>query len=597
MNSAEIRAGIIGRGASFASPFGTRRLVYCDWTASSRAHRMVEEVIARDVLPLYGNTHDTHSICGRQSTCFREEARQIVAQATNAKVATGDNEGGASKDVVIFTGAGATGASNALVHILGVKERARGAVVLVGPFEHHSNIIPWRESGARIVRIAEAKDGRVDRVDLERALREARDAAAPLVIGAFCAASNVTGVLSDVDAITALLHAHGALAVWDYATAGPYVPIDMNPARGDGRFAKDAVFFSPHKFLGGVNSPGVLVLKKKLCRNAVPRQPGGGTVFFVTEHAHRFLSNRMEREEGGTPDIVGTVRAGLAMHLLRCADPRGELRAEELAITQRVHARLRAAPGLVVLGPSPARVARLPIFSFLVRVGRPDSDVFLHHNFVTRILNDVFGIQARGGCACAGPYAQTLLGMTRADPNAAAAGAGEGRAMDARFTGAFEAALLAKNELLRPGFTRLSLPWLLSEKEVEYVCAALALVARDGWRLLPVYQFNHANGEWFHKKSLNKFPARKWLSSALKSLRHGISGGGGGAAAATAAATAATAATEAAALEADASEAEVLAAQLASGARLLRGAALRRHERRRSTNGAVRFFCLPLHFT
>ena len=471
MAHTDVRDGIIGRGASFASPFGSRRMVYCDWTASSRAHRMVEEVIARDVLPLYGNTHDTHSICGRQSTCFREEARQIVAQSTNAKVATGDNEGGSSKDVVIFTGAGATGASNALVHILGVKERASagGAVVLVGPFEHHSNIIPWRESGARIVRIAEAKDGRVDRVDLERALREARDAAVPLVIGAFCAASNVTGVLSDVDAITALLHAHGALAVWDYATAGPYVPIDMNPARGDGRFAKDAVFFSPHKFLGGVNSPGVLVMKKSLCRNAVPRQPGGGTVFFVTEHAHRFLSNRMEREEGGTPDIVGTVRAGLAMHLLRSADPRGELRAEELAITERVYARLRATPSLVILGPSPTRVARLPIFSFLVRVGGGASDVYLHHNFVTRILNDVFGIQARGGCACAGPYAQSLLGMTRPDPHAAVASMGEEHATTAKFTDAFEAALLAKNELLRPGFTRLSLPWLLSDVEVRGV--------------------------------------------------------------------------------------------------------------------------------
>ena len=496
------RSGVIGLAETFTTPFGARRLVYTDWTASSRAHQLVEDVIARDVLPLYGNTHDTHSICGRQSTCFREEARQIVAQATNAKVSTGDNEGGSSKDVVIFAGAGATGAANALVHILGVKERcaasaSRAVVVLVGPFEHHSNILPWRESGAHVVRIAEDAEGRVDLAHLQRALAEANatsaDAtSAPLVIGAFCAASNVTGVLTDVDAVSALLHANGALAVWDYATAGPYLPIDMNPARGDGAYAKDAVFFSPHKFLGGVNSPGVLVVKKRLCRNVVPRQPGGGTVFFVTDNTHRFLSSRSEREEGGTPDIIGTVRAGLAMHLLRTVDPEGTaIRDEELALARSVHAQLSAsAPNLVLLGPPTPRgddvsvsgsgVERLPIFSFLIRVESSGSDgraasavatsavgnVYLHHNFVTRILNDVFGIQARGGCACAGPYSQTLLGMTRLDPSASQGG-GSGKR---RYVEAFEDALLAKDEILRPGFTRLSLPWTLSPCEVRYVC-------------------------------------------------------------------------------------------------------------------------------
>ena len=295
------REGILGRDATFATPFSpATRIVYADWTASSRAHEIVESTVARDVLPFYGNTHDHHSQCGHQSTAFREEARQIVAQACNAKTSIGDNDGGTSKDVVIFAGAGATGATNKLVHILGVKARCAAAAeagappavsppvtVLVGPFEHHSNILPWRESGAYIVRVAESPEtGLVDLDDLRVQLKKAQsNPRTSLVIGAFAAASNVTGVLTDVDKVTALLHEHGALAVWDYATAGPYVPIDMNPPSViDGKvtsvsLAKDAVVFSPHKFLGGVNTPGVLVVKKSLCRNPVPQEPGGGRCF------------------------------------------------------------------------------------------------------------------------------------------------------------------------------------------------------------------------------------------------------------------------------------------------------------------------------
>lgn len=550
-----VRAGVLGRDATFATPFSeATRVVYADWTASSRAHAVVERTVTQDVLPYYGNTHDHHSQCGHQSTAFREEARQIVAQACNAKTSIGDNDGGTSKDVVIFAGAGATGATNKLVHILGIKARCAAAVasapasaseascegdssaaaptstppvtVLVGPFEHHSNILPWRESGAFIVRVAEdPRTGLVDLKDLRAHLRATqRDPATTLVIGAFAAASNVTGVLTDVDAVTALLHEHGALAVWDYATAGPYVPIDMNPPSIiNGKvtsvsLAKDAVVFSPHKFLGGVNTPGVLVVKKSLCRNPVPQEPGGGTVFFVTKDAHRFLSNRAEREEGGTPDIVGTVRAGLALQLKTTVGARN-IFDEELRVARHCSVRLRGIPNLAVLGPrcrggreANTGAMRLPIFSFLVRAtgsGAPhEEQKFLHYNFVTRLLNDVFGVQARGGCACAGPYAQDLLGMTRE--------------MDGHdettFVDAFERALLGKNELLRPGFTRISFPWVMTEEEVEYVCCAVEAVAENGWRMLPQYRYDHETGEWSHRSRLNKFPNRVWISRAFQEM-------------------------------------------------------------------------------
>ena len=515
-------------GGNYSTPFGTKRLVYTDWTASARAHQGIEDFIQRDVLPFYGNTHDHHSLCGHQSTAFREEARQVVAQATNAKLSIGDNEGGKSKDVVIFAGTGATGATNKLVHILGlhamVAEATRNGttlpVILVGPFEHHSNLLPWRETGSRVLRIKENEQGQLDLLDLESRLIEVTKtgpntttaAAPPLIVGTFAAASNVTGVLTDVDLVTALLHRYNALAIFDYATAGPYVPMDMNPpmnAKGD-VLAKDAIIFSPHKFLGGVNTPGVLVVKKSLCINQVPSSPGGGTVFYVTENAHRFLSNRSEREEGGTPDIVGTIRAGLACQL-KTSIGIDNIYQEEMKISTKIYTWLKTnCQHLILLGPDNSTTPRLPIFSFLIRApkhisGNLKNGMFLHYNYVTRLLNDVFGIQARGGCACAGPYAQDLLGMSSRSFNGVT------------YSDLFETSLLNKNELLRPGFTRLSFPWMLSEEEVEYVCHALQSISTHGWRLLPQYKYDHASGEWSHKTRLNKFPNRIWLSRAFSS--------------------------------------------------------------------------------
>ena len=520
MSFEDARANLIS-GGTFTTPFGAKRLVYTDWTASARAHQGIEDFILRDVLPFYGNTHDHHSLCGHQSTAFREEARQIVAQTTNAKLSIGDNEGGKSKDVVVFAGTGATGATNKLVHILGLRRLVAEAtlnattlpVVLVGPFEHHSNLLPWRETGARVLRIQEDAYGQLDLLDLQNRLVEIQTSAVspppPLIVGTFAAASNVTGVLTNVDQVTALLHRYGALAIFDYATAGPYVPMDMNPPvnnNGD-ILAKDAIIFSPHKFLGGVNTPGVLVVKKYVCNNPVPSSPGGGTVFFVTEDGHRFLSNRSEREEGGTPDIVGTIRAGLACQLKTTLGSTTILK-EEMLLSRTIHQRLSTrCPNMVILGPDGETTPRLPIFSFLIRVPHSiryeGGKEYLHYNYVTRLLNDIFGIQARGGCACAGPYAQDLLGMSSRSLN------GE------TYSDLFETSLLNKNELLRPGFTRLSFPWMLSEEEVDYVCNALQCVSEHGWRMLPQYKYDHSTGEWSHKSRLNKFPHRIWLSRAF----------------------------------------------------------------------------------
>ncbi|KAL3661679.1 hypothetical protein V7S43_013438 [Phytophthora oleae] len=493
-----VARNVIGRQTLFESPFGSRALCYADFTASSKPLQCIEDYLNREVMPLYGNTHTTTSITGLQTTCFRHEARQIVAQAVNAKIT-----GRGAEDCVLFTGQGSTSAVSKLVQALGLQQFSVNApvdhrpVVFVGPFEHHSNLLPWRESSAEVVTIPENALGLMDLEALEAQL--VKYAARPLKVGAFSAASNLTGVLTDVDAVSALLHQHGALACWDYATCAPYVNIDMNPVVTDEArrpfVYKDAVFMSGHKFIGGPGSPGVLIVKKRLLTNAVPTVPGGGTVFFVTENDHRYLSNRAEREEGGTPDILGSIRLGLAFELKQRVGTKNIMTLERRNV-ERVRESLQKNKNIVLLGRQDGDVDQIPVFSFLVRFG----DRFLHYNFVCALLNDLFGIQTRGGCQCAGPYATRLLGLARRDVLA------------------LENALIAKKEMLRPGFTRMSFPYFMSSAELEYVLAAVNFVATDGWKFLPQYKFNHKSGVWKHWTRFTKFPDRKWISHFATAL-------------------------------------------------------------------------------
>jgi len=444
----------------------------------------------------------------------------MVAEAVNAKVT-----GKVAEDVVLFCGAGTTAAVAKLVGILGLNQMPSGGegdvgegggegtvavrrpVVLVGPMEHHSNLLPWRESAAEVHTVRSNATGRVDLAHLEELLR--LHAGAPLLVGTFTAASNVTGLVEDVDAVTALLHAHGALSFWDYASAAPYVKVDMNPTSSEA-LRKDAVFFSPHKFVGGVNTPGVLVVKKRLLGNAVPSEPGGGTVFYVTDSHHRYLSNREEREEGGTPDIVGAARVALCLKLKRLAAPLVPA-AHAAHLSAGLTALRAAAPALVLLGdagPSAGPAAddaavRLPVFSFLVRWADPGAaragsgtgGRFLHYNFVCALLNDLFGVQSRGGCQCAGPYSQRLLGLSRSGSH-----------------GLEQCLLEEKAEVLRPGYSRLSLPYAMSPAEVDYVLACVAFVARRGWLFLPQYRLEFKTGECKHRSRATRFPERRWLS-------------------------------------------------------------------------------------
>ena len=446
-DAGELAQTLIGEGVMIPGLNGDVPLVYADYVASGRAMRPVEAFISEKLLPFYANSHTEASYCGQYVTRLRRDARAEIARLTGA----GDD------CEVIFAGSGATAGLNRLVKLLGIEEATR-PVVFIGPYEHHSNILPWRESRAEVVEIPEGTEGGVDLVALEAALVAHADA--DLKIGSFSAASNVTGIITDPDPVTRLLRAHGALAVWDYAGGGPYLPIDMG---AHGAEPKDAVVVSPHKFPGGPGASGVLVLRRDAVRARNPSWPGGGTVSFVSPWSHRYADSLAAREEAGTPNVVGDIRAALAF-LVKEAVGQDHIEAREARYAAKARAAWADVPGLTLLGHESAH--RLPIFSFTV-AGASGAPV--HQQLFTRMLSDVYGIQARGGCACAGPYAHRLLEIDQPQSEALLGD------------------LLAGRQLQKPGWVRPNFSYLLEEATVDYVIESVARLVAEAEEIAAAY--------------------------------------------------------------------------------------------------------------
>ena len=482
----KIRESIIGDKTNIQTPFGNKPLVYADYTASGRSLTFIEDFVQQKVLPYYANTHTESSFTGAHTTALREEARQTIRHAVN----------GTEDDKVIFCGSGATAAINKLIDALNIRlprdlsdkynldeviPPENRPVVFIGPYEHHSNELPWRESIAAVVSIPLRPCGHIDLGVLESELKKYQ--ARPMLIGSFSAASNVTGIRSNIQAVTGILKENGALSFWDYAAAAPYVGIDMN-----GEAAIDAVFISGHKFVGGPGTTGILIAKKAILQNTVPAIVGGGTVVYVTPEDHAYIDDPERREEGGTPGIVESIKTGLVFKLQQEVGT-DEIERREHAFVRAALTRFKACDNLDVLGSTDA--PRLSIISLRFT----DDDKDLHYGFIVSLLNDLFGIQVRGGCSCAGPYGHTLLGI------------------DMDQSRAIEAEIPNGSGILRPGWVRLNFNYFIDDDEFEYLVHAVEMIAENGWRLLPHYKFNSEKGTWHFKGIENP------LCNSLNALR------------------------------------------------------------------------------
>ncbi|VAH43068.1 unnamed protein product [Triticum turgidum subsp. durum] len=505
-----LRSQLIGKDVEFDTPFGRRALTYADQTASGRSLSYIEDYLVKQVLPFYGNTHTDDSHVGSKTTRLVHKAASYIKRCMGA----------GAGDALIFCGAGTTAAIKRLQEIIGValpsvemrnrlsaQLRAEERwVVFVGPYEHHSNLLSWRQSLAEVVEVGVDADGLVDVAALRRALGSPEYADRPM-LGSFSACSNVTGVMTDTREIARVLHQHGAFACFDFAASGPYVKIDMKSGAADGY---DAVFLSPHKFVGGPGTPGILLMNKSLYKlnSQPPSTCGGGTMAYVNgfnEEVSKQIKHHCqdtlyyddieEREDAGTPPILQKIRASLAFWVKEYVGY-DTMDLHERLFSEMAMKRLLHNPNVMVLGNTNAH--HIPIFSFLIypsvtvkekpfdAFGEPSCDkqletmkhkqLSLHGRFVTRLLNDLFGIQARGGCACAGPYGHTLLNV------------------DNELSLCIRSAVLEGYSGLKPGWTRLSFSYYLSKEEFKFILSAIEFIATYGHRFLSLYKFDWITG-------------------------------------------------------------------------------------------------------
>lgn len=465
---AYFRRHTVGIGRQIITPYGRKPLLYADWTASGRLYEPIERRIQDALGPMISNPHTESNTTGLTITLAYNEARSIIKKHVNA----------GPEDALLFCGTGTTGAVNKLLRLMGLRlpewlpaavcPPGERPVVFVSHMEHHSNLLPWQESIADVVTVPPGADGNTDLRQLEELLLLYRSRR--LKIGSFTACSNVTGIRTPYHQLAATMHRHGGVCFVDFAASAPYEAINMHPASPLEKL--DAVFFSPHKFLGGPGSAGVLLFDSALAGGRLPDEPGGGTVVWVNPWGGRRYIDALEvREDGGTPGSLQAVRTALSLKLKDQMNGSGlYMMQREEELCGRLLNGLAQIPGCTVLAGS--QTDRLGIVSFLLEK--------VHYNLAVRLLNDRFGIQARGGCSCAGPYGHHLLGLGEAQSEQIAAAVGSG------------------NLSAKPGWVRLSLHPIMTDEEVQRIIAAVRAVAVHAGQWRADYRYDPATGSWQH---------------------------------------------------------------------------------------------------
>jgi len=487
-----IRNEIIGGNKKFKTPYGERVITYADYTASGKTLKFIEKYLI-EIQKYYANSHTEDDITGELMTKLVNKSEKIIKEELNAS----------SNCSVIATGTGATGAIVAFSKIIGLymapatkkmmleqasngelknmmrdlfsgKDKEKTPVVFIGPYEHHSNILIWRESLAEVVEIGLNDNGFLDLLDLEKKVSDPKHDGR-VKIGSFSAASNITGVKTEVYEVAKILHKYNSLACFDFAASAPYIEINMNK---DKESYFDAVYLSPHKFIGGPGSSGILVINSKLYDlNIPPTEVGGGTVDYVSEFGHDYLKDIEEREKAGTPGILQIMKAALSMQLKREIGLDVIEEIEEKYINKFIK-RFANNENIEILGPLDSK-RKIAIISFMIKY----EDRYLHPRFITTLLNDLFGIQSRAGCSCAGPYGHKLLGI------------------DAERSKQFRGIIQKGVNSLKPGWVRVNLHYSMSEEVVDFLFDAIEFVSKYAYLFLQEYSVDIKSGAWTNKEN------------------------------------------------------------------------------------------------
>ena len=464
----KFRDNIIGNDQTFISPYGEQKIIYADWTASGRLYRPIEEKLINEFGPFVANTHTETSTTGAAMTLAYHEARNIIKRHVNAS----------KDDVLITEGSGMTGVVNKFQRILGLKvsenlkentviPEEKRPIVFVSHMEHHSNQTSWLETIADVEVVPCNEAGLVCLHKFEESIK--KYANRPIKIASIIGGSNVTGIKTDYHKVAALIHKYGGLCFVDFACSAPYVDIDMHPEKEDEYL--DAIFFSPHKFLGGPATSGVLIFNKKLYKNMVPDNPGGGTVSYTNPWGdHDYFDDVETREDGGTPAFMQTIKIAL------CIQVKNEMGTENIKkredeINVELFKVLESLDGVHILAPN--HKDRLSIFSFYFEK--------YHFNLVVKLLNDRFGIQTRGGCSCAGTYGHFLLNV------------------DMQTSKAIESQILDGCNTEKPGWVRLSVHPSITNEELTFISNALKELHANIEEWSKDYEYDMQKNDYVHK--------------------------------------------------------------------------------------------------